>query len=64
MTDYGLPTAKKVRDCGWWLPAVTTAAGPRALPHGDRQDTPGKAKAEARRILSTLSKDKIDEPGV
>lgn len=55
MTDYGKPAAKKVRDCGWWLPAVTTMHGPKALPDGDRHDTPGKAKAAARAILASVA---------
>lgn len=53
--EPGKPTAKKISGCGWWLPAVTTIAGPRPLLHGERQDTPGKAKAEAKRILQQES---------
>lgn len=54
MMDYGKPTSKKVRDCGWWLPAVSSPRGPVPLPFGDRQDSPAKAKAEARRVIALL----------
>lgn len=57
MNDYGKPTAKKVSGCGFWLPAVTTAFGPRPLPHGERQETPYAAKKEAERLLKEASHD-------
>lgn len=52
----GKPTAKKVSGCGWWLPAITTAFGPKPLPNGERQDSPYKAKKEAARIISEARK--------
>ena len=60
MTDriekYGKPTAKKVRDAGWWLPAVTTPMGPKPLPHGERQWSAYQARKEAARILRKADK--------
>ena len=47
-----LATAKKVSGTGFWMPAVKTAFGPKALPHADRQDTRYRAKKEAERILT------------
>ena len=49
---YGKPTAKKVRGCGWWLPAISTRFGPVPLYDGERQDSPSKAKTVAKRILA------------
>ena len=48
---YGRPTAKKVRDAGWWLPAVTTAFGPKPIIHGEPQLSAYRARKEAARIL-------------
>lgn len=54
----GKATAKKVPGCAFWMPAITTAFGPRPLIHGERQDSPYKAKKEAERIiLAALSED-------
>ena len=48
----GLPTATKASGAEWYYPAVTVEFGrPRALPHGDRHETRGKAKAQAKRLL-------------
>lgn len=58
MADYGKPTAKKVRGCGFWMPAVTTMHGPKVLIHGDRKDSAYKAKKEAMRILSEAARGK------
>jgi len=56
MSDpYGKPTAKKVSGCEWYLPAVTTATGPKALPHGKRQERRSQAVAAAREILRSVS---------
>lgn len=52
MTEYEKPTAKKVSGCEWYLPAVTTAHGPKPLIHGERQETRYAAIREAKRILS------------
>jgi hypothetical protein len=56
--EYGIPTAKKVSGCEWYLPAVTTAVGPKPLPHGNRQETRSKAITEARRILREIENQK------
>tara|TARA_R110000824_G_scaffold4307_5_gene20634 strand:- start:1403 stop:1591 length:189 start_codon:yes stop_codon:yes gene_type:complete len=48
----GLPTAVKDRGAEWYYPAVTCEFGPpKRLPHGERHETRGKAKAEAKRII-------------
>ena len=52
MSENGKPTAKKVSGCEWYLPAVTTAHGPKPLIHGERQGTRYAAIREAKRILS------------
>jgi hypothetical protein len=54
MMDYGKPASKKVKDCEWWLPAVSSPKGPVPLLSGKRQDSPAKAKAEARRVLALM----------
>ena len=61
MTDtpykYGMPTATKEPGAEWYYPAVTCAYGrPMRLPDGNRHETRGKAKAEARRILGEAGK--------
>lgn len=45
------PTAVKDRGAEWYYPAVKTAYGPKRLPHGARQETRGKAIAEAKRMI-------------
>jgi hypothetical protein len=48
----GIPTATKQSGAEWYYPAVTCEYGrPRRLPHGDRHETRGKAKAEAARLI-------------
>jgi hypothetical protein len=48
----GMPTATKDSGAEWYYPAVTCEFGrPRRLPHGDRHETRGKAKAEAKRMI-------------
>lgn len=48
----GLPTATKDSGAEWYYPAVTCEYGrPKRLPHGDRHETRGKAKAQAKRII-------------
>jgi hypothetical protein len=48
----GQPTATKERGAEWYYPAVTTEYGrPKRLPHGNRHETRGKAKAEAKRLI-------------
>ena len=53
MTDeYGKPTAMKVRGTAFYEPAITTAFGPKRLPHGERQGTRHAAIKEAKRVLA------------
>lgn len=52
--EYGKPTAKKVRGCGWWMPAITTMHGPKVLPHGERQLSAYLAKKEAARLMAEV----------
>lgn len=48
----GKPTATKDRGTEWYWPAVTCEYGkPKRLPHGDRHETRGKAKAQAKRMI-------------
>jgi hypothetical protein len=48
----GRPTAAKDSGAEWYYPAVTCEFGrPRRLPHGNRHETRGKAKAEAKRMI-------------
>ena len=48
----GEPTATKDRGAEWYYPAVTSEFGrPKRLPHGNRHETRGKAKAEAKRMM-------------
>jgi len=54
----GKPTATKDRGAEWYYPAVTCAFGrPRRLPHGNRHETRGKAKAEAKRMIDEATKE-------
>jgi hypothetical protein len=58
MAESGKPTAKKASGAEWYYPAVTVEWGrPRVLPHGDRYETRGKAKAAAARMLKELAED-------
>ena len=53
----GLPTATKDTGAEWYYPAVTCEYGrPKRLPHGDRHETRGKAKAQARRMIQDADK--------
>ena len=61
MTDapykHGMPTAVKESGAEWYYPAVTCAYGrPMRLPDGNRHETRGKAKAEARRMIVEAGK--------
>jgi hypothetical protein len=48
----GMPTAKKISGTEWYYPAVTCEFGrPKQLPHGERCETRGKAKASAARMI-------------
>lgn len=53
MTEaHGKPTAMKVRGTAFYDPAITTAFGPKRLPHGERQDTRYAAVKEAKRVIA------------
>lgn len=51
MSDEGKPTAIKDRGAEWYYPAITTAYGPKRLPHGDRKGSRYLATKEAKRII-------------
>ena len=53
--EAGKPTAKKVSGTGFYMPAVTTAFGPKVLPHGERKDTRYQAVKEAKKLLAEAS---------
>lgn len=55
-SEPGKPTAMKIRGCEFYLPAVTTAFGPKQLPSGERRDTRSKAVTEARRVMREAEK--------
>jgi len=49
----GQPTATKASGAEWYYPAITREFGrPERLIGGDKFETRGKAKAEARRIIA------------
>ena len=54
--EYGKPTAIKQRGTEWYWPAVTTATGPKRLPHGERQESRYLAKKEAAKALREVDR--------
>ena len=57
----GKPTATKDRGAEWFYPAVTCEFGrPMRLPHGNRHETCGKAKAEAKRMIDEALRESLE----
>jgi hypothetical protein len=53
------PTAKKCRGEAHWFPARTGVFGPTAL-SGEKFDTPGQAKAAAKKMLAPTPQEPPD----
>ena len=61
LASAGKPTATKDRGSEWYYPAVTCEFGaPKRLPHGNRHETRGKAKGEAKRMIDEALKERKD----